>query len=392
MARRGRIPAAAARWLRGKGLRTSGPWHDVWREEHACAFTAAHLARLEQVEAVHGALVKALEEGRTLEAFRADIEPRLAEMGWAPPSRGGDVPTRVARIYRTNMRVSRAAGQFDRMQRNKALMPYVVYELGPSADHRPEHVAWDGRVIPLDDPWLNTHAPPNGWGCKCRLRQITARERERRRAEDPARDGAPPAPPPAPVRIGGRDRLASPGIDAGWDYNPGAHRTLGLNDAVTRRYADLLSGDAMPALSGARRSEIVRGGIARWVRGEGFEHFVDRPRPPRPPRWDATVMERTPVAVTADAAPRLVVLGERVAHKHWRRHGPGARRPDAVPVAWWRDVQDIVDRVEPVLQPDGRWRYDDRARGRRLVLRDVGDAMTVVTYHPRKGLVVDSAG
>ena len=51
-------------------------------------------------------------------------------------------PRRLKTIYSTNMRTARAAGQWERIQRTKATHPYLLYELGPSGEHRPEHVAW----------------------------------------------------------------------------------------------------------------------------------------------------------------------------------------------------------------------------------------------------------
>ena len=56
-----------------------------------------------------------------------------------------------------------------------------------------------------------------------------------------------------------------------------------------------------------------------------------------------------------------------------------------VTAVWWADIQDILDTVVPVRQPNGRWRYDDVARGRRLVVqRDAAGRLIVISYHPRE--------
>jgi hypothetical protein len=48
-----------------------------------------------------------------------------------------------------------------------------MYRIGPSVRHREEHVSWDGLILPKDDPWWDSHFPPNGWGCKCYTRAVT---------------------------------------------------------------------------------------------------------------------------------------------------------------------------------------------------------------------------
>lgn len=45
--------------------------------------------------------------------------------------------------------------------------------MGPSKNHRVEHQQWDGLALPKDDPFWNTHFPPNGWGCRCYARFIS---------------------------------------------------------------------------------------------------------------------------------------------------------------------------------------------------------------------------
>lgn len=155
-------------------------------------------------------------------------------------------PRRLRVIYETNLRTARAAGQWERIQDAKDALPYLLYTLGPSREHRPEHVKWHGTLLPADDPWWNDHMPPNGWGCKCRVRPVSQREYAR------LQDTGVQAPPTAETQLPGGSRTAakvpvqttappSPtvpwentrtgetiqvpvGIDPGWDYNPGARR------------------------------------------------------------------------------------------------------------------------------------------------------------------------
>ena len=160
----GAVPKAALRYLRTKRRKPSQHWTDVWREEHAVAFTVAQMTRATLLEEVHGQLQKALRDGETLETFRGRLQPWLEQRGWAPKGRGGDVPTRLRRIYDTNLRTAHAAGQWDRISRNADLLPYLVYERSVSEQRRPEHLAWVGICLKIDDPWWATHFPPNGWG------------------------------------------------------------------------------------------------------------------------------------------------------------------------------------------------------------------------------------
>lgn len=240
----GPVPVEALAWFRAKGLRPGFSYLDVWREEHAYAFTAAKVMREDVLAAMRDEIARALEEGLTYEQFRRLIEQRLVSLGWwgkqpvRDPVTGRvvevDVPSRLHRIFETNMRTARAAGQWHRIERTRRTHPYLVYLLGPSREHRPEHVEWAGTVLPVDHPWWDTHFPPNGWGCKCWVRQISERTLERLRTTGVRQlDGSViPIQERPPVvrtyvhvnpRTGVTSRVPE-GIDPGWDYNFGQVR------------------------------------------------------------------------------------------------------------------------------------------------------------------------
>lgn len=197
----GPLPKEALEYFRKKKLSPELDLEEAWPEEHDLAFKVAGVAVEDLLAAISAAVDKALAEGLTYEQFSAQLDDVMVALGWKQD--GDKAPHRLRIIYDTNMRVARAAGQWDRIQRTAEARPYLEYGLGPAEHHRPEHEAWAGTVLAISDPWWNTHAPPNGYGCKCRLRQLSAAEAERKgiSAEAPAGDP-----------------------DPGWDHNPGASR------------------------------------------------------------------------------------------------------------------------------------------------------------------------
>lgn len=208
------VPQEALEFFRGKGLQPGFSHLDVWREEHAYAFTVAREMRLDILSDIRDSIDDALREGTPFQAWRKDLQPWLEANGW-----DGDSRHRLKTIFLTNMRVARGAGHWHRVQRTKADRPYLMYRIGPSNNHRPHHVAWDGTILPVDDPFWQTHYPPNGWGCKCYVRQLSAAAAE-------ARGGVSARPDMSLVEheIRGETVLAPAGIDPGWDFNPGALR------------------------------------------------------------------------------------------------------------------------------------------------------------------------
>lgn len=225
-------PPEASRYFRNRGIRPSFSFEDVAPEEHAVAFSAAKAMRTDVVTTLRDALQEALDEGTTLAEFQRTLTPRLQELGWWGV---GDVlddagtvigqgmrgsPRRLRTIFRANMRTARAAGQWERIERTADALPYLVYLLGPSRKHRPEHEAKEGMVLSVDDPFWEQWMPPNGWGCKCHVRQITRREAGERGISETPEIGT------RPVRniSTGQVVQVPDGIDPGWQRNPGMLR------------------------------------------------------------------------------------------------------------------------------------------------------------------------
>lgn len=286
----GPIPKDALQYFRAKIATPGFDWRDIWRTEHASAFTVAKATQADVLGSIREALDKALAEGQTYRQFAANLTPTLQDLGWwgrqmmVDPVTGQAVdaqlgsPRRLKTIFRANLRTARAAGQWHRAQRTKEALPYLLYELGPSREHRAEHVAWHGTLLPVDHPFWSTHMPPNGWGCKCRVRPVSRWEAERLQKNGvPAPDRAQLVDPETGRRTGqleartipvktqappivrvpwenkrtGRTELVPAGIDPGWDTNPGKARLQNLEAILNDKLAVL-----SPQAAAAARSDL----------------------------------------------------------------------------------------------------------------------------------------
>ncbi|MBY6244196.1 phage minor head protein, partial [Methylosinus sp. Sm6] len=193
---------------------------------------------------VRGALLQAIEGRRDFDEFRKGLEPLLKEKGWwgkaqqIDPLTGKPVEVqlgsarRLRTIYWANVNTAYAAGEWERTWRTRRVLPYVEYLISTALHKREEHLEWVGTILEVEDPWWDTHWPPNGWGCLCRTAQLSEDE-----AQGRPHFGKPPPDFGMAVFVNKRTGEISRvpiGIDPGWNNNPGKFRM--------RMAADLIAG------------------------------------------------------------------------------------------------------------------------------------------------------
>jgi hypothetical protein len=165
-------------YFKGKTNLPTRAWTDIYAAEHDWAFVVAGTTRRDLLADMRGAVEKAITTGGTLEQFRKDFDKIVSQHGWEyKGSRGW----RTRTIFETNLRQSYNAGREAQMAdpELRKRRPFGLYRHGDSANPRPQHLAWDGTVLPLDDAWWSTHSPQNGWGCKCKKFMVSERDVER---------------------------------------------------------------------------------------------------------------------------------------------------------------------------------------------------------------------
>ena len=186
-----RINREARKHLTGKRSHISFAWQDTASYEHAVSFTVAKMMDEDMLAETRAAMTDALANGTDFATFQKRLKPYLMARGWWGQAVMGDPDTgeiqkvqlgstrRLRTIYHTNLHTAYAAGQWERIQRNKKLFPYLKYIPSDAAEPRESHKPFYGMVLPVDDPFWSTHFPPNGWGCKCNVRALTREQAEK---------------------------------------------------------------------------------------------------------------------------------------------------------------------------------------------------------------------
>ncbi len=248
-------PQEAIDYFRQKGYRIGFSYLDVWQQEHQAAFTVAKAMQLDLLQDIRAAVDAALVEGTTLQTFQQRLRPNLVQRGWwgkqevTDPVTGEKVlaqlgsPRRLKVIYDTNLRTAHAEGQWQRIQAARATLPYLMYDHIPSPWERPEHAAWDGLVLRVDDPWWLRHMPVKAWGCKCRVIQLGDRQLKQLGVE------AGQAPEESWTEYtnqrSGETQRVPAGVDPAFNYPPGG-RQQALQKALAEKQAKAAEGLAPP--------------------------------------------------------------------------------------------------------------------------------------------------
>lgn len=297
-----RMPSRdAVAYFEAKGYQPTLDWWEMDRAAHARAFTVAHAARQEVLESIRGELQRMLDDGITEREFVERLTGKLQRQGWwgkqvVVDAAGGakevqlGSPWRLKNIYRVNKQVAYNVGRYKQQMENSDQRPWWRYVAVMDSRTRPSHAALNGRVFRYDDPIWDDFYPPNGWGCRCRVRALSDAALKRRGlryessdgdlsriqqryATDPRTGEVITRPGTAwHYRDGGKDKQFAP--DPGWSYNPGR---AGYDIDV----------DLMRKITAVQdrslRTQAVQAFNNNAVRHQAFSLWVDRvlddPRP-----------------------------------------------------------------------------------------------------------------
>jgi len=321
-----------------KGYQITWNWREMQREAHARAFTVAKAINLDVLKSIREEVESALANGTTFETFQKNLEPKLKELGWWGRKEIVDQETgeildvqlgsawRLKNIYRTNLSTSYSAGRFKTQKAAAERRPWWVYRAVQDASTRPSHEALHNTVVRHDDPFWDTHYPPNDWGCRCGVDSLSDKQLEARGYTVSTGDQIP--------NFAGE----------GWDYNPGqSYWQPDLNafsvELAEKYVSAALEGQGLSVMYSRSRS------LVDDLLTQGLSLAQIRKRMPREQFPVAVLPELYRKAINADA--HTVILSADTLAKQLIRH------PD-LELADYRRLQKIYRDAQLVVKDSDR--------------------------------------
>lgn len=184
-------PADAIDYFKSKGYAIGFNWYDVQAEANAKAFTVSGVLKLDILADIQSSLAPALDDGDTQRDIERKLLPLLEQKGWigkglvADPETGelwGKrlTPRRIGTIFSTNVQSSYAAGRWKQQVANRTERPYWQRVAVMDLHTRPRHALLNGFTAAADSPVWDYFYPPDGYGCRCRIRAFTKAQVEAR--------------------------------------------------------------------------------------------------------------------------------------------------------------------------------------------------------------------
>jgi len=231
----------ASTFFRDKLNLPTAAWDDISGAAHAKGFTSAGAYKAELLADLRKMTDKAIAGGMDIREFRKQFRPLVERYGWQ--LKGGSPAWRSDLIWRTNISTAYQAGRWKQFEAGGITHLMYLHRDGVR-NPRPNHVALDGKILPIDDPFWSANYPPNGFGCHCRAVAATADEYQA-----------------APAELKTKPEGWENFPDKGWDYNVGQAGEEQGYRSLTDKF------ESLP-------NDIARAWMDRFVAEPAFGRFI----------------------------------------------------------------------------------------------------------------------
>lgn len=375
-------PDRAIAFFRAKGLTPTFSYADMLGEAHDHAFTVAKMMDVDLLGQMRASLDSAMANGTPFREWADSITPILQSAGWwgrkevVDPMTGKVVvaqlgrPSRLETIFRTNMQSAYAAGQWQEIDAQKDIAPYLMYDAVDDFRTRPLHASWDRTVLKVDHPWWQRHYPPNGWNCRCGVIQLSAEELQalgmKPDVEAP-NDGEYTWTNP---RTGEKVKVPN-GIDPGFDRHAGKSYLDSLKALLAEKAANLAA--SMKAALAEAQKVTEAASLAARENALALQARANAAADAALARAKALAEQKAKEAAATSRAERVHVdLSRRGVRLHRRAGGQGGRHADVRSAAG--QVRQAIGELPAALC--------QRPALRRVPDRGADARMTVLSFEP----------
>lgn len=220
----------AVQFARSRKVLLPAEYYSLDLASRQYASTVSYLAGLDQIESVLSSAYKVLESGGTFADFQKLVDESGIELSEA----------HLDNVFRTNIQNAYARGKWSHQQQNKDKRPYLEYMAINDSRVRPSHLALDGVIRHIDDPFWQKYYVPNGYRCRCTTTAITEKQAIRK--------GITPD-----------DDLPDVQPDKGWSFQPSnydAHPDAILKARQEREASNRVVSDALVQQITAQQVEL----------------------------------------------------------------------------------------------------------------------------------------
>lgn len=162
----------AIAYLRDKVPMPTSAWDELWGEIQDTAFSVAGITSADILNDLHQAVIRAEEDGTTLDEFKRSVKESIATRGVPTPLTNA----RMNLVFDQNLASAHGAGR--KLQLDELKPDYVMWRHRDSRVPRPAHLALNNKVFRRDE--LPGY-PPCGFGCRCAVFGLSDRDLKERK-------------------------------------------------------------------------------------------------------------------------------------------------------------------------------------------------------------------
>lgn len=178
------------------------------------AFTVSYIPKIEQINQILESLQEAQKSGISLKRWQKEID--YAQFGITK--------AHAETVFRNAMQTHYAVGHWESFQRTKKALPYLRYVAINDSRTSQCCRALSGIIRKVDDPFWQTHTPPNHHRCRSVLQALTESQAQKRSPE-----------------MVGLNQPESPDMEPqkGWNYNAALSHQAQMKDLALEKIAKL---------------------------------------------------------------------------------------------------------------------------------------------------------